>query len=135
MKFRGYVQYDKEQKGAKYPPAQKKYPVVLEEITLSRQLDTSSKVLLDHCLNQIPLSTATLVRRKFTGRKDFHEAYLRLEFKEPLIVSVEWEDGDVIKEKLKMVCRGIRAVYRPQRPDGSLGDPIESSFYYETETV
>ena len=127
-KFRGYVENDVEQKGSKYP-------VTLEEITVSRQLDKASTVLLKKCLNQEPLGSCALVRRKFTGNQKYHEAFLRLEFQEPLIVSVEWEDGDIVKEKLKFVCRGVKAAYRPQKADGTLGDAIESSFNYDMETL
>lgn len=111
------------------------YDVHLEEITIERQMDKASMPLLGLCLNQKVLTTIVLVKRKFTGRQAFHEAFLRLEFKQPLITSVEWKEGEVIKETLKFVYRGIVASYKPQKPDGSLGDAIPTSFDYDTASV
>jgi type VI protein secretion system component Hcp len=94
----------------------------VQEIIITRQIDISSIRFLQSCLTFKKFQKAVLVKRKFTGSYDFHEAFLRLEFKEPLISGIEWDEGDVVKEKLKFVCRGIIAAYRPQNADGTLGD-------------
>jgi hypothetical protein len=107
----------------------------IQEITITKQMDISSIRFLKSCLtysdgltssgagaSHKKFQKAVLVKRKFTGRSDFHEAFLRLEFKEPLITGVEWDEGDIIREKLKFVCRGVTAAYRPQNADGTLGD-------------
>ncbi|MGH7040889.1 MAG: type VI secretion system tube protein Hcp [Acetobacteraceae bacterium] len=110
------------------------YDVMLEQVTINRQMDRMSMQLLQLCLNQTPLDLIVLVKRKFTGNKDFHEAYLRLEFTQPLITDVEWEHGEVIKEKLKFVCRGIKAAYKPQTASGTLGNAIPANFSYVSTT-
>jgi type VI protein secretion system component Hcp len=99
-----------------------KFKAKPETITVTRQMDIASVRFLQSCVNYTPFQKAVLVKRKFTGGFDFHEAYLRLEFQQPLIVGVEWDEGDVVKEKLKFVYRGIVVAYRPQNPDGTLGD-------------
>ena len=109
---------------------------IVDEISISRQLDRASMPLLQCCVDQTPLQKAILVKRKFTynkkrGENRAYESYLRLEFKEPLITSVEWEDGEVVKEKVKFVCRGVEVQYRRQQPNGELDPPIPFSFDYK----
>ncbi len=110
------------------------YDVNLDEVTVNRQMDRMSMQLLQLCLNQTPLDLIVLVKRKFTGNQAFHEAYLRLEFTQPLITSVEWEHGEVMKEKVKFVCRGIKAAYKPQTASGTLGNAIPANFKYDAVT-
>jgi type VI protein secretion system component Hcp len=92
----------------------------VQEITITRQVDIASVRFLQSCFNYSKFERAILVKRKFTGNTDFHEAFLRLEFKEPLITGVEWDEGEIVKEKLKFVCRGVVAAYRQQNADGTL---------------
>lgn len=106
-----------------------KYPVELQEISVTRQLDSASPIFLEACLTQQAFKKAVIVKRKVVGGVTetstvHHLGFLRMEFTEPLITSVDWEDGDVIKEKLKFVCRGLSVSYRPQKNDGTLGDPV-----------
>lgn len=100
----------------------------VQEVTITKQLEISSIRFLQSCFTYGKFQKAVLVKRKFTGNSDFHEAFLRLEFKEPLITGVEWDEGEIIREKLKFVCRGIVAAYRPQNRDGSLGDARSASW-------
>ncbi len=92
----------------------------VQEITITKQLDISSIRFLQSCLTYGKFQKAVLVKRKFTGVTNYYEAFLRLEFQEPLITGIEWDEGEIIKEKLKFVCRGIVAAYRQQNQDGSL---------------
>jgi type VI protein secretion system component Hcp len=101
----------------------RQYPADVKEITVTKQMESSSVTLLQNCLNAVPFKKAVLVKRKFTGNQQFHEAFLKLEFTEPLITGVDWDQGDVVKETLKFICRGITVVYRPQSDDGTL-DPV-----------
>lgn len=101
----------------------RQYPADVKEITVTKQLESASVTLLQNCLNSVPFKKAVLVKRKFTGNGQFHEAFLKLEFTEPLITGVDWDQGDVIKETVKFICRGVTVVYRPQSDDGTL-DPV-----------
>jgi type VI protein secretion system component Hcp len=94
----------------------------VKEITITKQVDISSIRFLQSCLTYGKFQKAVLVKRKFTGGFAFHEAFLRLEFKEPLITGIDWDEGDIVKEKIKFICRGIIVAYRPQNQDGTLGD-------------
>ncbi len=112
------------------------FDAILDEISISRQMDKASMPLLQCCVDQTPLQKAVLIKRKFTynrkkGEKKAYETYLRLEFKEPLITGVEWEDEDAIREKVKFVCRGIEVQYRSQSPDGDLRPAVEVTFDYK----
>jgi hypothetical protein len=106
------------------------YPLDVQEISFSRQLDMASPVLFWSCLKLIPFTQAIIVKRKVIGGVASRGVsvnlmgFFRLEFDKPLITSVEWEDGEIVKEKLKFVCRGGKVIYKPQKPDGTLGDPI-----------
>jgi hypothetical protein len=116
----------------------------IKEVTITRQMDISSVRFLQSCLQYGKFQRAILVKRKFTGNNAFHEAFLRLEFKEPLITGIDWDEGEVVKEKLKFICRGIVAAYRPQNAtqedtkadqkaitiDGRLGDVHSASWDY-----
>lgn len=100
----------------------------VKEITITKQMDISSVRFLQSCLTYGKFQKAVLVKRKFTGGFDFHEAFLRLEFKEPLITGIDWDEGDIVKEKIKFICRGITVAYRPQNKDGTLGDARSASW-------
>jgi hypothetical protein len=105
------------------------YPIDVQEISISRQMDMASPVLLDSCLHLTPFTKAVIVKRKVVGGVSednlvHHRGFLRLDFDKPLITSVEWEDGEVVKEKLKFICRGFKVTYRPQNNDGTLGSEV-----------
>jgi len=100
----------------------------VKEITITKQVDISSIRFLQSCLTYGKFQKAVLVKRKFTGGVSFHEAFLRLEFKEPLITGIDWDEGDIVKEKIKFICRGITVAYRPQNQDGTLGDARSASW-------
>jgi type VI protein secretion system component Hcp len=100
----------------------------VKEVTITKQVDMSSVRFLQSCLTYAKFQKAVLVKRKFTGGFDFHEAFLRIEFKEPLITGIDWDEGDVVKEKIRFICRGITVAYKPQNNDGSLGDARSASW-------
>jgi type VI protein secretion system component Hcp len=106
-----------------------KYPLDVQEISISRRMDKASPILLNNCLTLTPFTKAVIVKRKVVGGVSednlvHHRGFLRLDFDKPLITSVEWEDGEVVKEKLKFICRGFKVTYRPQNNDGTLGSEV-----------
>lgn len=119
-KFRNYVSFG----------SVKGNRIEVQEISITRQVDKGSPTFLKNCLNLTPFAKAVLVKRKFTGNHDYHEAFLRIEFKEPLITSVDWDESEVLKEKIKFVCRGVTIAYKPQKEDGSLD--VSSSMTWES---
>jgi len=109
------------------------YPPSLQPITVSRQMDVMSAALLKECLNCRPLKRVIIVKRKFTGSKDNYEAYLRLEFIDCLLTEVEWDDDEIIKEKVKFVYRELKTQYKPQDMAGNLGNPVPVDFKYDAD--
>lgn len=103
-----------------------------QEVTISRQMDKASPILLDNCLKRIPFTKAVIVRRKVVGVSGnlggYHRGFLRLDFSEPLITGVTWEDGDDVKETLKFIFRGLTVTYRPQKDTGEPGDKVPMSW-------
>jgi type VI protein secretion system component Hcp len=107
------------------------YKAEVQPVTITRQIDKSSIQFLQHCFDHKNFEKAVLVKRKFTGGRGeirFHEAFLRLEFTEPLITGIEWDEGDVVREKMTFVCRGIKAAYKPQKPTGELGGSLPANW-------
>ena len=110
------------------------YPPSLQPITVSRQMDSMSAALLKECLNCKPLKRVIIVKRKFTGSKDNYEAYLRIEFIDCLLTEVEWDDDEIIKEKVKFVYRELKTQYKPQDMAGNLGNSVPADFKYDADT-
>lgn len=119
-------------------PGQKKpdldYDIDVHPFSFSRQLDMASPIFLEHCAGVVPFAKATLVKRKFTGNLGFHESYLRMIFTDVLLTGVEWDDGEVIKEKCSFVYRKIEVAYRPQKQDGSLDKEVPGVWQAKRKT-
>jgi len=113
---------------------EKKLKLDVPEISVSRQMDKCSPLLFQSCMTMQAFRRAVIVKRKIIGNLAARRVnvplmgYLRFEFDQPLITSIDWEDGDIIKEKFKFVCRGIRMIYKPQDPNGSLGKEIPATW-------
>lgn len=116
------------------------YGCDLEEVTISRKVDCMSLELLELCGKQQAIDYIIVVRRKpvgtsrggstsNSGPKEF-KAYLRYKFSEVLLTGVEWEDGEVVKEKVKFIYRTIETKYKPQQDDGSLAASIGADYEY-----
>lgn len=102
-----------------------RYPVDLKPIEFSRLVDRTSSTLMWHCVNRKPFKSATLIKRKAVGGPSSGEVFLRFDFHTVLLKSIEWANGTPIEEQIEFVCRGVTLTYKPQLPDGSLGDPIQ----------
>ena len=107
---------------------QKAYPVDLEPFTFSRQMDQASPLLFEMCCNSQSFTSATLIKRKAAGTDVSGRAFLRIDFKDVLVIGVDWDSGDVVKEKCKFICRGVQVQYKPQTPDGMLGAAVPGNW-------
>jgi type VI protein secretion system component Hcp len=108
------------------------YPVQMDAFSFTRQMDFASPKLFKNCFKTIPFDSATIVMRKTGGVMDKktgigHMAFLRIDFTGVLITSIDWDGGEVVKEKCKMVCRTVEVKYRAQNHDGTPGKPALSS--------
>jgi type VI protein secretion system component Hcp len=102
------------------------YPIQMEPFSFSRLMDVASIDLFYNCFNTKSYDTAVLVRRKVGGLQmgtdgRFDKSsniaavpYLRIDFTSVLIVAIDWDGGDTVKEKVKFVCRTIKVSYRQQ---------------------
>jgi type VI protein secretion system component Hcp len=100
----------------------------MEPFGFSRQMDCASPVLFQNCFQTKPFDSAVVVKRKRgvrsaldSGTSYVHVPYLRLEFKGVLLISVDWDGGDQMKEKYKFVSQTVVVKYRQQNHDGSKG--------------
>ena len=65
---------------------QKAYPVDLEPFTFSRQMDQASPLLFEMCCNSQSFTSATLIKRKAAGTDASGRAFLRIDFKDVLVM-------------------------------------------------
>jgi type VI protein secretion system component Hcp len=106
----------------------KAYPVDLEPFSFTRQMDQASPLLFEMCCNSKSFTSATLIKRKAAGTDTSGHAFLRIDFKDVLVIGVDWDSGDVVKEKCKFICRGVKVQYKPQTSDGSLGAAVPGTW-------
>jgi type VI protein secretion system component Hcp len=99
------------------------YSSDLEPVSISKLMDASSLQLLDMCLKSTTIDSAVIIKRRGVGA-DFLRTYLRVEFTDLLITDFNWDEDDVIKEKIKFVCRKAQVQYSIENPDGSQGKPL-----------
>lgn len=113
------------------------YGVTLDEVTITRRMDRMSPRLLQLCGDQLGIDYLILVRRKSVGGTQAfnQQPFLRLKFSDVLLTAIDWDDGDVIKEKLKFVYRRIEAQYKSQKDDGTLGGAIGTTYEYPIENT
>jgi type VI protein secretion system component Hcp len=108
------------------------YPVQMDAFSFTKQLDAASPVLFKNCFKTIPFDSAAIVMRKTGGVQHTktgigHIGFLRIDFTGVLITSIDWDAGEIVKEKVKMVCRTVQVKYRAQNNDGSAGKLSNSS--------
>ena len=109
------------------------FPIQMDEITVTRQVDQASPLLFQRCFLVQEFASATIVVRRAggplvgAGSNIGALPFLRLDFKPVLITSVDWDAGEVIKEKLKMVCREVKVQCRPQTHGGKAGDNVSTT--------
>ena len=110
--------------------AAKTYPVELDEFEFERTMDKASPLLFQACVNKETLPSIVLIKRKDIGSRAGRDAYLRLEFSEVLMISIDWNTAPQVKEKCKFIARKVQIQYRPQAHAGALGKVIPAEFSY-----
>ena len=111
------------------------YDIDVQPFKFTRQLDRASPIFFENCAKVRPFAKATLVKRKFTGNNNFHQAFLRMDFMHVLLTGVEWDDGEVIKETCSFVYRRLNVQYKPQKPDGTLDNPVPGEWKAKRKLV
>lgn len=89
-----------------------------------RLIDSASAIFFDHLVKSLSFSSATLVKRVSVGGDQTALGFLRLDFFDVLLTSLDWDDGEMTKEKCEFICKKFTMQYRPQNDDGSLAKPV-----------
>ncbi len=120
-------------------PPQIAYPVEMDEFSFTRLIDEASPIIFQNCANSVGFKQAVLVKRRpayagtlSTGRGGTHvvsglRGFLRIEFTEILITGLSWDDGEMVKEKCKFMCRSMFVRYSPQTSSGVLTTAAETT--------
>jgi type VI protein secretion system component Hcp len=95
------------------------YSADLEPVSITKMLDASSLTLFKACIDREVLDSAVLIKRRGGGAEHLR-TYLRIEFTELLITDFNWDEDDVVKEKIKFVCREAKVQYAIENDDGTL---------------
>lgn len=91
-----------------------------EDVSITRMIDTSSPLLLSHCLDTQSFGKAVIVKRSRNGVSGLLSTILRLEFTTVWIKAIEWEDGDAVVETVKFKFNAVKAIYVKRKPDGTV---------------
>jgi type VI protein secretion system component Hcp len=97
------------------------YPVDMHPVTFTRTIDKSSAYFLQNCIDCEGYDRVILIKRKPVGKLAAGEPFLRFDFSNVLMVSVDWSNDDEVEETCQFIFRAVTISYRPQLPDGSLG--------------
>ena len=100
----------------------KKLQLQFESFRFDRLIDSASPIFFQYCVDSKSFASAVMVKRVQVGGDATSPTmgYIRMEFKDVLITSVSWDDGDMTTEKCEFICREYVLRYRRQKPDGSL---------------
>jgi hypothetical protein len=103
------------------------YPFEVNSISFDRLIDRASVTFFDCCLKSRSFNKAVLIKRIARGhlgnKPRLPIGDMRAVFTDVLITQIDWDDGDMVKEKCEFICRAMSITYRQQKWDGSLGDP------------
>ncbi len=104
--------------------SRKSYSASMEPISFTKNMDASSVSLFRACMNSTTLESAVLIKRRGVGQYQLR-TYLRIEFTDLLITDFGWDEDDVIKEKIKFICREVKVQYSKEQDNGALRKPDE----------
>lgn len=106
-----------------------RYPVEFDKFTFTRLIDSASPVFFQACCNSETFASAVLVKRVSRGdagkERRIAWGYLRFRFEKVLIIGVDWDDGEVVKETCTFICQKLEITYKQQRMSGGLGSGMD----------
>ena len=101
------------------------FPLSFDTFSFSRVIDGASPTFFQSCARQESFKSAALIKRVsggLTGAKVRHaQAFMRFDFRDVMLKSLSWDDGDLVTERCSFTCKEFDFRYRQQNPDGSLG--------------
>jgi type VI secretion system secreted protein Hcp len=102
--------------------------VSLSEISIMKQLDSSTPNLFLACCQGTHIATGTMIVRESTGGTN-PQIYYQYDLTEVFINSIQWSGSEggsgKPSESVSMSFKSIQITYTPQNEDGTLGSAIE----------
>ena len=86
------------------------YPSDLEPVSVTKRMDISSTTLLDCCRQSFKFKSASILKRRAVG-KELLNGFLRIDFTDVMLISLDWDDDEVTKESFKFVSRKAEVFY------------------------
>lgn len=99
-----------------------------QDLSVTKYVDSSSHALLGACATGEHFKTASLHVRK-AGKTQ--QEYITIEMKEVLVTSVSTGGSggeDRLTENLSLNFAEVKFTYKPQKPDGTLGDALPFTY-------
>ncbi len=99
------------------------YKPRIAPFSFKKQIDLASTTLIANCFKPTMFQSATIIKRKDTGGDGSGTAvgnltYVRFDFLQPLITSVELSVEEVVRQSVKFVCRQVTITYAAQQMSG-----------------
>jgi len=106
-------------------------PVDFDNFTFTRVIDGASPRFFDACCNQVSFQSAALVKRVAVGGGAGNAVqrsvgFIRFDFRDVMLTSVDWDDGDLVTESCTFICKAMKVRYRQQRASGKFDDESAS---------
>ncbi|MBA4177834.1 MAG: type VI secretion system tube protein Hcp [Leptothrix sp. (in: Bacteria)] len=106
-----------------------------QDISVTKYIDSASHALLGACATGEHFKTASLHIRK-AGKVQVE--YITIEMKEVLVTSVSTGGSggeDRLTENISLNFAEVKFTYKPQKPDGSLGDALPFTYKIAEQSV
>ncbi len=87
--------------------------------SVTRLIDDASPTLFKHCATREKLTGAILIKRGLSNSDLGALTFLRMEFAGVMITSIEWSNGDVVKETCRFTFRDLAIKYVKRKSDGT----------------
>jgi type VI protein secretion system component Hcp len=109
-----------------------KYPVEFDRFSFRRTIDCASPILFQSCCTSQTFDSAVLVKRTSQGSSGGVDlpsvGFLRIEFTQVLITSIDWDDDDIVTEACNFICKGMKITYRRQTASGIVSSGTGDQF-------
>jgi type VI protein secretion system component Hcp len=113
-----------------------KFKLSFDSFRFTRVIDGASPIFFHYCSRQKPFDSAAVVKRVSTGltsgTQRLSQAFMRIDFKDVLLKSVKWSDGELVTESCEFVCSSLKFRYRQQNYDGGFENETDPAVWNRT---
>jgi type VI protein secretion system component Hcp len=114
-----------------------KFRLNFDSFRFTRVIDGASPIFFQYCSQQKPFESAAIIKRVATGLIGSHQsipmAFMRIDFKNVLLKSVKWSDGELVTETCEFVCSWLQFQYSQQDYPGNLKPPTAAIWDRKTD--